>query len=336
MRVSNILAVAGSASLALAAPVKENKRAASNGTFTFLGVNESGPEFGETNLPGTLGTDYVWPTLSTIDSFLPKFNIFRINILMERLTHDSMTASLDATYLADLKKTVNYITDKGAYAMIVPHNYGRFSGSVISDVDAFGTWWSNVATEFANNTKVVFDINNEFHDMDQDVVVKLNQAGIDAIRGAGATSQYITVEGNSWTGAWSWQSSGNADSMGDLTDTQEGKLIYQMHQYLDSDSSGTSETCVSTTIGKERLEAATTWLKNNGKKGLLGEFAGGNNDQCKTAVKGMLDYMKENNDVWEGALWWAAGPWWGDYMYSMEPTDGVAYTSYLDILTSYA
>ncbi|KAF9639404.1 putative glycoside hydrolase family 5 protein [Lasiodiplodia theobromae] len=333
MRVSTLL-VAGSASLALAVPVqnKQEKRAS---TFTFFGINESGPEFGEGNLPGTLNTDYVWPTLSTIDTFVNKgMNTFRVNILMERLTHSSMTDSLDATYLADLKKTVNYITNKGAYAMIVPHNYGRFNGNIISDKDGFKTWWTNVATEFANNTKVIFDINNEFHDMDQDLVVSLNQAGIDGIRAAGATSQYITAEGNSWTGAWSWVSSGNADSMGSLTDPQD-KLIYQMHQYLDSDSSGTNEACVSTTIGKERLEAATNWLKENNKKGLLGEFAGGNNDQCKTAVTGMLDYMKENNDVWEGALWWAAGPWWGSYMYSIEPTDGTAYTAYLDTLVSY-
>ncbi|OJD35197.1 glycoside hydrolase family 5 protein [Diplodia corticola] len=332
MRVSNIL-VAGSASLALAAPVqnKEEKRAS---TFTFLGINESGPEFGSGI--GTKGTDYVWPTLSTIDTFIAKnLNTFRVNVLMERLTQNSMTASLDADYLADLKETVNYITNKGAYAMIVPHNYGRFSGNIITDTAGFKTWWTNVASEFANNTKVIFDINNEFHDMDQDLVVSLNQAGIDGIRAAGATSQYITAEGNSWTGAWSWVSSGNSGSMGDLTDPQD-KLIYQMHQYLDSDSSGTSETCVSTTIGQERLEAATAWLKENNKKGLLGEFAGGNNDQCKTAVSGMLDYMKENSDVWEGALWWAAGPWWGDYMYSMEPTDGVAYTAYLDTLASYA
>lgn len=209
-----------------------------------------------------------------------------------------------------------------------------FSSSIITDVDAFQTWWKNVATEFKSNEKVIFDINNEFHDMDQDLVFNLNQAGIDGIRAAGATTQYITAEGNSWTGAWTWVSSGNGDSMGALSDPQD-KLVYQMHQYLDSDGSGTSETCVSTTIGQERLVAATQWLKDNNKKGLIGEFAGGNNDQCKTAVKGMLSYMQENSDVWTGALWWAAGPWWGDYMYSMEPTSGTAYTGYLDVLAAY-
>jgi len=40
--------------------------------------------------------------------------------------------------------------------------------------------------------------------MDNDLVAKLNQAAIDGIRAGGATTQYIFVEGNSWTGAWHW------------------------------------------------------------------------------------------------------------------------------------
>lgn len=40
--------------------------------------------------------------------------------------------------------------------------------------------------------------------MDNSLVAQLNQAAIDGIRDAGATSQYIFVEGNSWSGAWTW------------------------------------------------------------------------------------------------------------------------------------
>lgn len=168
--------------------------------------------------------------------------------------------------------------------------------------------------------------------MDQTLVLNLNQAAIDGIRAAGATTQYIFVEGNAYTGAWSWTDTN--DNMKGLTDEQD-KIVYEMHQYLDSDSSGTSETCVSSTIGKERLESATQWLKTNNKKAFLGEFAGGVNSDCETAVKGMLSYMSENSDVWLGAEWWAAGPWWGTYMYSLEPTDGPAYSTYLPILEEY-
>lgn len=218
--------------------------------------------------------------------------------------------------------------------MLDPHNFGRYYNDIITDVSGFGSWWSTVAKRFADNELVIFDTNNEYHDMENSLVKNLNQAAIDAIRDAGATSQYIFVEGNSWSGAWTWVSSGNGDSLKDLTDPQD-KIIYEMHQYLDSDGSGTSEACVSSTIGEERLKEATAWLKANNKKGILGETAGGANSQCKEAVNGELQHLLDNSDVWTGWLWWAAGPWWGDYMYSIEPTSGTAYTEYLSSLQTF-
>jgi hypothetical protein len=37
----------------------------------------------------------------------------------------------------------------------------------------------------------------------------------------------------------------------------------------------------------------------------------------------MLTYMQEHSDVWQGVTAWSAGPWWGDYMFSLEPLNGV-------------
>jgi endoglucanase len=56
--------------------------------------------------------------------------------------------------------------------------------------------------------------------------------------------------------------------MGCLTDPFD-KMIYEMHQYLDSDGSGTSDTFVSSTIGAEGIADATAWLKANENKKTL-------------------------------------------------------------------
>src|ERR1700761_4484621 len=171
--------------------------------------------------------------------------------------------------------------------------------------------------------------------MDQSLVVRLNQAAINGIRAAGA-QQPIHVEGNSWTGAWTWVGkSQNGATMAALRDPLN-KIVYQMHQYLDQDGSGTHEACVSNTIGVERLRDATNWLRTNRKIGYLGEFAAGDNPRCKEAIKGMLSFMQKNSDVWSGWLWWSAGPWWGKYMFSMEPKDGKGFQSYLDLIMQYA
>lgn len=197
--------------------------------------------------------------------------------------------------------------------MVQPHNYGRYYDQIITDTDGFKQFWKTLAAVYKDNQNVIFDTNNEYNTMPGALVVKLNQAAIDGIRAAGATSQIINVEGNQWTGAWTWVNTkgtdglSNAETMGALTDPQNN-LMYQMHQYLDSDGSGTSANCVSSTVGSERLVAATDWLRSNGKVGLIGEFAGGPNAQCQAAIKDMLAYMNANSDVWQGALWWAAGP----------------------------
>ncbi|OQD68230.1 hypothetical protein PENPOL_c003G04159 [Penicillium polonicum] len=334
MKFAQIILAASAATMACAYPTKQSadvqKRA--NG-FTWFGVSESGAEFGTNNIPGTAGSDYAWPDTSQVKILRDQgMNVFRVPFLMERMVPTSLTGPLDATYLAGLTSTVKFITDSGAYAVLDPHNYGRYHGNIITSTSDFGAFWKALATKFASNDKVIFDTNNEYHDIDQTIVLNMNQAAINAIRAAGATSQYIFVEGNGYTGAWSWTT--NNDNLKALTDSED-KIVYEMHQYLDSDSSGTSESCVSATIGKERLQSATTWLRDNKKKGFLGEFAGGVNANCEAAVEGMLSYLSENTDVWTGAEWWAAGPKWGSYMFSIEPSTGPAYSTYLPILKKY-
>lgn len=93
---------------------------------------------------------------------------------------------------------------RGAYAIVDPHNYGRYYNNIISDTAGFQAWWKTVASRFASNSRVIFDTNNEYHDMDNTLVGQLNQAAINGIRAAGAKTQYIFVEGNSWSGAWTW------------------------------------------------------------------------------------------------------------------------------------
>ncbi|KAK6542415.1 hypothetical protein TWF694_006370 [Orbilia ellipsospora] len=304
----------------------------SNGKLKWLGVDESVAEWG-TAFPGVQGVDYTFPSTSTIATLASQgYNIFRVPFAMERMAVGSVTAPLASGYLAGYTNVINAITNSGAWAVIDPHNYGRYNGQIITDTNAFGVFWTNVANAFKNNPKVIFDINNEFNTMDQSLVVALNQAGINAIRATGAT-QYIFAEGNMWTGTSTWATIN--DSMKTLTDPL-GKLIYEMHEYLNSDGSGSTGDCVSTTIGVDRITDATNWLKANGKLGVLGEFSGGANSMCYTAIKGLMDHLQANSNVWLGAIWWAAGPWWPAGTYGdFEPPNGAGYQYYNSLLKQY-
>jgi endoglucanase len=43
--------------------------------------------------------------------------------------------------------------------------------------------------------------------------------------------------------------------------------------------------------------------------------------------------MADNRDVWRGWTYWAAGPWWGEYMFSVELSK-TGDRAQMDILTN--
>ena len=129
------------------------------------------------------------------------------------------------------------------------------------------------------------------------------------------------VPGSAWTGAHSWVSSGNAQIMLGVNDPGNN-YVYEVHQYLDSDYSGTHTTCVSTTVGSTALAAITSWLGQNSRRAFLGEFGGSTNQTCLSAIGDLLGTIDQHTDVWMGWAYWAAGPWWGNSTMVIEPQNG--------------
>ena len=293
----------------------------------YRGVNLAGGEFG-TAIPGTLGIDYKWPTPAEVDYFIGKgMNTFRVGFKWERM-QASVNADFNAAYFAGLASIVDYATSKGAHVVLNPHNYAHYYGVQVGTAtvpnSAFANFWSRMATKFASNPLVIFNLTNEPHDIPTEQWVSAANAAISAIRAAGANN-LIHVPGNGWTGAHSWADdyygTPNSVAMLEITDPANN-FLFEVHQYLDASSGGTEQTCTSKTVAGERMKGFISWLRANGKKGFLGEFAGGNNDTCNAAVGDMLSTLEDASDVMEGWLWWAAGPFWSDYGFSIEPSNG--------------
>jgi endoglucanase len=297
------------------------------GVMPFRGINLAGGEFGNV-LPGVHGKDYTFPTFDEIDYYVGKrMNTFRIGFKWERLQPETF-GDFDQVYFDRLDAVVNYATSKGAHVILNPHNFARYYGKVVGSSEvpsaAFADFWGELAAQYRDNPLVVFNLVNEPHDLPTEQWVDAANAAIAAIRSAAAPNPII-VPGNSWTGAHSWNSSSygtpNSVAMLDIADPLNN-VIFEVHQYMDSDSSGGSGECVNTTIGRQRMQDFVEWLRMNNRKGFLGEFAGGNNPTCNAAVKDMVDYVYESSDVLVGWLWWAGGPWWGDYKFTLNPKNG--------------
>jgi endoglucanase len=291
-----------------------------------LGVNLAGAEFGS-NVPGVFGVDYTYPTHTEIDYYASKgMQVIRLPFLWERLQH-SENAALDSTELARLDDVVNYATGKGLKIEIEPHDYGYGFGALIGSAQtpnsAFADFWGKLAQHFSANANVVFGLMNEPHDQSASTWLTSANTAIAAIRSAGAMSQEILVPGSYWDGAWTWTSTDNAAVIGTGVQDPAHNFAFEAHQYLDADGSGTHPGAVSATIGVERLTAITQWAEATGNHLFLGEVGVTTDQTSLTAFDGMLSYMQQHPDAWQAVTYWAGGPWWGNYMFSIEPQNGV-------------
>jgi endoglucanase len=269
-------------------------------------------------------------------------NTFRLPFRWERL-QPSQNGALDAAELGRMNGFVNYATSKGAYVILDPHNFARYypnpAGSQSTTngligtsgvpISSFADFWTRVAGQYKNNDRVLFGLMNEPCNMSTETWVGAANAAIAGIRGAGATN-LVLVPGNGWSGAHSWAQNwyGTANAVAMLNIVDPGNnYAYEVHQYFDQDSSGTSSTIYNNdpNLGVSRLTGFTDWLRANNRRGFLGEFAVANStigagvgDELLGA---MFNHIESNGDVWQGWTYWSGGPWWGEYMFTSEPTN---------------
>jgi endoglucanase len=288
-----------------------------------LGINLSGGEFGSG--AGTYGVDYTYPTDQEIDYYASKgLDVIRLPFLAERVQADA-NGPLNSDDISRIDHVVQYAGSKGMNVVLDMHDYGYIHGQEIGASDgatsAFADRWGTLAGHFADQSNVIFGLMNEPHDQSAGQWIGAANAAIDSIRNAGA-KQEVLVPGSYWDGAWTWTSSDNSSVVGGGVKDPANNFAFEVHQYLDSDGSGSHQDVVSATVGTERLQAATQWAESTGNKLFLGEFGVASDNTSLTAMDSMLTYMQQHADAWQGATYWAGGPWWGNYMYSAEPANG--------------
>lgn len=283
------------------------------------GVNIAGAEFGR--VPGRYGAEYTYPGTRHIDYFAALgMTLVRLPFRWERL-QPMLFGAFDATELKRLTAFVTAARSKNLIVVIDPHNYAKryiaddrwrvehLIGSTQVPQAAFADFWSKLASAFRADDGVWFGLMNEPNDISVDDWLEVVNAALSAIRAAQAQN-LVLVPGTNWTGAHSWQSSGN-EAMAGVRDTANN-FAFEVHQYFDADSSGGSAEAVSATIGTERIAAFEAWARRNGFRAFLGEFGIADNPTSLAAGRDLLQSLDRGRDVWIGWAAWAAGPGWPD------------------------
>jgi endoglucanase len=305
--------------------------------LVYRGVNLNGAEFGvrdafgrDVTLPGMFGVDYIYPGETELDYFTSRgMNTFRLAFRWERL-QPVLGGAFDQMEWGRVEEFLRAAEVRGAKVILNPQNFARWRDQIIGSasvpVELFAGFWSRIAERCIACDHVIFGLMNEPHDLPTEQWLAAANAAIRAIRATGA-QHLILVPGNGYSGAHSWcgglYGTPNARVMTRLA-AEAGPFAYEVHQYLDGDCSGTSPRAVSRRIGSVRLAQFTRWLRENGARGFLGEFASGADPVSLAALEDLLEHLHENQDVWLGWTYWAAGPWWGDYFFSIQPEQTVS------------
>lgn len=242
------------------------------------------------------------------------------------------------------------ITGLQAYVgYLVPGTYATVSGSTVN----LNPGWNQVATTYAGGLPTVADLLLQVWGVGVNQTVNIlvddwtagtgvsgqqlwtnaAQAAITAIRATGATEK-ITAGGYAYSGASQWQTN-NTNFI--LTDSGNN-LIYEAHVYFDDDGSGTyvspngSQTASTyanelagiadpVNEGARRIKVFTDWCAAHNVQGFIGEI-GWVYDAADAASWNALANAAyaQLDSVGFPATYWAAGPSWGTYRLSVEPS----------------
>lgn len=293
-----------------------------NGPPPFAGINLATGGFAPERLPGRYGFEYVYPDRATAKPFLDVgMTAVRVPVIWERL--QPQTGSALAT--EEMARLDTSLRDMNEFRTIILdiHNYGDLRGKKLTaspdGIRAFADLWTKLALHYKNQPKVAFGLMNEPNGIPAAAWRTAADAAIAAIRATGARNM-VLVPGSDWTGSRNWVSGADSNAAAFRGFRDPGNnFAFEMHLYLDGNSSGTSPDCVSDTVGVERLRDATGWLRANHYHGYIGEFGTGPSETCLAGLNRMLDYVTANRDVWAGWTYWTGGAWWGDYFMSAQP-----------------
>ncbi len=308
-----------------AAPLLAAQSTTPSAPVQLVGVSLSGAAFGSSALPGTHGTNYIYPAESYYKKYAEQgLKLVRLPFLWERI-QPQLDTELDAAQLALLTQSLDYAQKYGVKVVLDMHNYYRYYkqpiGSETVPVQSFANTWKRIAEKLGTHPALSgYGLMNEPNTNGLWPATALVAAK--AIRQVDKTN-WIYVAGDRYSSAWHWPQSNTQLIANPWMRDANNKLIFEAHMYLDRDTSGSYADKTETfapDLGITRAKPFVDWLRANNLRGYIGEIGVPNYaPDAILAMDNLLGYLRENCVP---MTYWAAGPWWGSYILSLDVTGG--------------
>ena len=292
-----------------------------------VGVNFGSGVFDPGTVPGVYNKGYTYADESYYKRHSELgFKLVRLGFLWERI-QPKLGTDLNAAELGRIKLSLDHAQKHGIKVILDMHNYYRYYGKVINSPEVpraqFAETWRKIAVELSRHPALYgYGLMNEPYNTGNNMWPQTAQAAGQAIRKIDPTN-WIMIAGDRYSSAFHWQKYNTQLINDPWMRDPKNNLVYEAHQYLDFDYSGTYTKRAETfhpMLGVERVKPWVEWLKKNKLRGYIGEH--GIPDFSPSAVvatDNLLAYLNENCIP---STYWAAGPRWGENIMSLDVRSG--------------
>jgi endoglucanase len=295
--------------------------------INLVGVNFGSGVFDPGTVPGIYNKGYTYADESYYKRHAGLgFKLIRLGFLWERI-QPKLGTELDAAELGRIKQSLDYAQKYGIKVVLDMHNYYRYYGKVINSPEVpraqFAETWRKIAVAVSKHPALYgYGLMNEPYNTGNNLWPQTAQAAGQAIRKIDP-SKWIMIAGDRYSSAFHWQKYNTSLINDPWMRDPKNNLVYEAHQYLDFDYSGTYTKRAETfapMLGVERVKPWVEWLKANKLRGFLGEH--GIPDFSPSAVVATDNLLAYLNANCIPSTYWAAGPRWGENIMALDVSSG--------------
>lgn len=293
---------------------------------TMIGCNIGAGGMGK----GTaLGSNYVYPSTAEIALALEYgMEVMRMPYRFYRMVRpdgtidpniQKLVGAIDTALAGGAKKVIVSEHGYGNGAIPTPGVANKFQSLTVEQVPSLVAAFTEVFGKFMEDERFVPSFVNEPQYIDGDWW-ETGQAFITEMRRVGWKFDLV-ISSSGWAGLHSF-SEARAEQAAGLQDPLN-RTIIDVHQYFDSDKSGTDyKEVMGTDTSAELLtvERAKAWIERElqpgvdfararGLRFLVGELGLPDTEAGKVAMTEVLAWMHANSDVIVMATWWVLSTW---------------------------